>query len=188
MSTGTVLEPLPTPAASDDKLYEVVNGQRVEKPPMSAYATRVAFVLAKHIDILAESRQSGLAVTEQIFLLDAASGLQRRPDAAFVSFQRWPADRPLPHTDPWPVVPELAVEVVSKNNPAEDVLDKVAEYFRAGVQLVWVVYPRQRQIYVYDSLTHPRVLTESDELDGLPVLPGFRLPVAALFPPVATQG
>jgi len=61
-------------------------------------------------------------------------------------YQRWPKDRPLPHTDPWLVVPELAIEVISKSNPAEEMLDKIQEYFDAGVQLVWVVYPKQRLV------------------------------------------
>jgi hypothetical protein len=46
-----------------------------------------------------------------------------------------------------------------------------------------VVYPRRRVIHVYESLTQIRGLTQTDDLDGGAVLPGFRLPVAALFPP-----
>ena len=111
-----------------------------------------------------------------------ARGLQqRRPDAAFVSYQRWAKNRPLPHTDPWLAVPELAIEALSKSNPAEDIVDKLQEYFEVGVQLVWVIYPRQRLVYVYESPSRIRVLTQTDELDGGSVLPGFKLPIAVLF-------
>jgi len=176
----------PANGASANVLYEIVNGQRVEKPPMSTYSTRIAFILAKHVDNFAEAQKKGQAGVEYIFRLDEATNLQRRPDVGYVSFQRWPQDRPLPHTDPWPVVPELAVEVVSPTNPAEGVVEKIAEYFQAGVQLVWVVFPRRRQVYVYESPTRIRVLTETDELDGGTVLAGFRLPLATLFSTVAT--
>jgi Uma2 family endonuclease len=167
----------------DDTLYEVVNGCRVEKPPMSTYATRSAFVIAKKLDDFAEAHQAGRAGTEYLFRLAAVPNLQRRPDAAFVSFQRWPADQPLPHTDPWNVVPELAAEVISPSNRAEEVLDRVAEYFQAGVQLVWMIYPRQQQVYVYESPTQVHIRTRSDELDGGQVLPGFRLALATVFGP-----
>ena len=30
------------------------------------------------------------------------------------------------------------------------------EYFRLGVQEVWIVLPTDHEIYVYDSPTHPR--------------------------------
>jgi Uma2 family endonuclease len=170
-------------AGADDResLYEMVNGQRVEKPLMSAYATRIAFLIAFHLEQFANSNRRGRAGMEQLFLLDRAANLQRRPDAAFVSYVRWPEDQPIPHTDPWPVVPEVLAEVISPTNSAELVLDRVAEYFQAGVQLVWYVYPRHRQVYVYESPTQVRILTGADELDGGPGLPGFRLPLSALF-------
>jgi Uma2 family endonuclease len=62
-------------------------------------------------------------------------------------------------------------------------MGEVVEYFQAGVQLVWVVFPTHRMIYVHDSLTKIRVLTMADELDGDSVLPGFRLAVSSLLPP-----
>ena len=162
-----------------DTLYEIVHGQRVEKPAMSAFAGLIGFQLAHQMQVFAEQTKRGRAMTEIIFGL--AEDLQRRPDAAFVSFERWAEDRLPPHTDPWPVVPNLAIEVVSKSNPAEDILDKLEEYFHAGVELVWIVYPRQRQVYVYESPTQVHIVSHSDELDGGRVLPGFRLPLATLF-------
>jgi len=165
-----------------DTLYEIVHGQRVEKPAMSAYASFIAFQLALHVQLFADKSKRGRAMTEILFRL--AEDLQRRPDAAFVSFERWAEDRLPPHTDPWPIVPNLAIEVVSKTNPAEDILDKLEEYFHAGVELVWIVYPRQRQIYVYESPTQVRIVNLTQELEGGKVLPGFRLPLTTLFGPI----
>jgi hypothetical protein len=61
------------------------------------------------------------------------------------------------------------------------VLGKVGEYFRAGVRLVWVVYPDQRVVFVYDSPLSARGFGDGDDLDGGIVLPGFRLGVSDLF-------
>jgi Uma2 family endonuclease len=106
----------------------------------------------------------------------------RRPDAAFVSFKRWAKNRPLPRdADAWDVVPDLTVEVVSPTDVAEQLQEKIDEYFRAGVSLVWVVYPLRSQVYVYQSPTQVRILTAADELDGGALLPDFRLSLSELF-------
>ena len=89
----------------------------------------------------------------------------RKPDLAFASFDVWPEDRPLPYRgNPVDVVPELMVEVVGPSDKAEDVFDKVFEYLRAGARLVWVVYPRVRQLHAYhDRDQPPRVFGDGSE-------------------------
>jgi Uma2 family endonuclease len=44
-----------------------------------------------------------------------------------------------------------------------------------------VVYPRQQEVYVYASPTQIQVLQLHQDLDGSDLIPGFRLPLAALF-------
>jgi Uma2 family endonuclease len=184
IDVATVAEPL----GAEEAFYEIINGERLEIPPMSAYAGKVASRLVRKLGDFAEAQQLGEAVVETLFRLPLAEdqGRNRRPDVAFVSFDRWPADRPQPvDANAWDVVPDLAVEVVSPHDLAEDLLDKILEYFRAGVRLVWMIWPRQRQVYAYETPTRIRVLAEADALEGEPVLPGFRLPLASLFDPVA---
>jgi len=106
---------------------------------------------------------------------------QHRPDVAFVSYDRWPQQRRMSRTEAWEVMPNLAVEVVSLTDRVDDVVDKIAEYLRAGVECVWVSLPSRKQVYVYESPTQVRILTRADELHGEPVLPQFRLPLTALF-------
>jgi Uma2 family endonuclease len=168
-------------AADADVLYEVVNGQRREVPPMGAFEAHIATRLSRFLGNHAWAQRLGNVEVEMTFRLDAATDLQRRPDVSFVSYDRWPRGRPVPRTSFWDVVPDLAVEVVSPTNTATEILDKIDEFFRAGVRLVWVIYPVKEQIYVYESRTVIRVLTLGDELDGGAVLPGFRLPLATLF-------
>ena len=59
----------------------------------------------------------------------------------------------------------------------------MAEYVAAGVRLVWVLYPEIGLADVYEAAGVSRYLTRADSLDGGPVLPGFTLPLAELFPP-----
>jgi Uma2 family endonuclease len=120
------------------------------------------------------------AVSEMLF--DLGAGLaQRRPDVAYVSYERWPRQRRVPRTRAWTVVPEMAVGVISPSNTFEEVVNKVHEYFRVGVQHVWVVAPPQQQVYVYQSPSHIRVLNVQDELTGDLFLPGLRLKLSELF-------
>lgn len=164
----------------DDKLYEVVDGQRIEPEPASAYATLLASALTYFFTQFALDRKLGLVATEALFVLDAARGLQRRPDVALVCFSRW-TEANVPNTAAWNVVPDLAVEVVSPSNLAEEVDAKTIEYFNAGVRLVWVIYPESQRVYVHQSPRQIEVVERSGELTGGDVMPGFRLPVQKLF-------
>ena len=165
----------------DDLLYEVVDNQVVELAPMGAYEVWIATLLVARLATFAGQHQLGRAVQEMLFDLTAATGRKRRPDVAFVSFDRWPPHRRIPRTEAWEVVPNLAVEVVSSTDTGDLIVDKIAEYFRAGVERVWVVFPSQEQVYTYDSPTSVRILARTDELSGDPVLPHFRLPLVELF-------
>ncbi len=171
----------PSIEAEPDGLYEVVDGQVVEKPEMGAFEMEIAGSLFLALENHARSHRLGKAQIEMLFLIDPTHALKRRPDVSFISIARWPIQTPAPQTSAWDVVPDLAVEVVSPTNTAEAVLEKLEEYFQAGAQLVWVAYPRRRKVYVYESPTSVRILQVGDDLDGGAVLPGFRLSLAELF-------
>ena len=148
---------------------------------MSAFACLIASTLFGLLFPHAQSR--GHLVMETLFRL-AGLGRNRRPDIAFVSYDRWPKSRPHNKDEnAWDVIPTLAIEVVSPTDLAEELLAKMEEYFRAGVQLVWIVYAKDAQVYVYQAPKDVRILTRTDTLDGGAVLPEFRLPLADLFPP-----
>jgi Uma2 family endonuclease len=166
------------------ELYEVIDGVRVELPPMSTYATVVANRIARVINDHVANNGLGWAFHETLFRLPLDPERNRRPDVAFVSFQRWPEDRPFSLTDnAWDVVPDLAIEVISPTDRVEELADKIHEYFSATVRQVWVVYPHRKWVQVYESLADTRGLSSSDQLDGGIVLPGFSVTVGSLFPP-----
>lgn len=77
--------------------------------------------------------------------------------------------------------PDLAVEILSPSNRYSEIQEKVTEYLEGGSRLVWVVDPRKRSVTDYRSRHAVRVLTGREELDGDPVLEGFRLPLGDLF-------
>ena len=79
------------------------------------------------------------------------------------------------------VVPDLAIEVISPSNTANEIAGKLAEYFEAGVRQTWVVYVEQRLVYIYRSVMSVRIVGVDDDLDGGEILPGFTLRLADLF-------
>lgn len=183
MATAAIT-PAPPPTAGpfgDEDHYEVVNGQRVEIPRMGSYESDLANDLAFFLNQFARSHRLGKAVVEVLFRIEVAANLQRKPDVAYVSYDRWPRGRKPAPKDAWNVVPDLAVEVVSDSNSANEIQTKIQDYFRCGVRLVWVVYPNQEHIYVYESPTRIDVRLKEHVLDAGPIIPGFRLPLAELF-------
>ncbi len=188
MNSTAVLEPVlatPPPLRDDETPYEIIDGARVELPPMSIYAVVTATELSRKLGNHGEAQNLGRAVTDGLFRLPLARdrNRNRQPDVAFLTYARWPKERPLSLVvNAWDVVPDLAVEIVSPTDRVEELFEKIAEYFEAGVSLVWVLFPNLQMVQVYESLTRVHGLTAADELDGGAVLPGFRTSVAGLFP------
>jgi Uma2 family endonuclease len=182
MSTASALAG--TPPGKElipDFHYEVVDGQFVETPWLRAFESVIASDLQSRIGLFAMENKLGRVTTETLFVVDAIRNLQRRPDVAYVSFGRWSRNLRVPRIEAWDVIPDLAVEVVSPSNTADEVLGKIREYFQAGVRRVWLIFPTEEQAYVYRSPTKNVILTTSDEFDGEDVLPGFRLGLSTLF-------
>jgi Uma2 family endonuclease len=165
-----------------EERYEIIDGEFVELSPKSADSQGFAFRLARHLSNFGIDRDVGEAFTEILVKLPLPVDRNRRPDAIFVPYDRWPKNKPLPDTNAWDVLPSVCVEVVSPRDLAEEILDKLLEYFESGVQQVWVAYPRHGLLFVHDSPTAVRVLTRDEILEGGTVLPGFRLALSELFP------
>jgi Uma2 family endonuclease len=164
-----------------DRHYEVVDDLIVGEPPLGARETWIASRLVRGIIAFDIPGKLGNVVDEALFVLETSPKLRRRPDVAFISNERWPFDRPAPSESAWDVVPDLAVEIISPSDQSHNTMAKLEEYFRVGVRLVWVIYPEFRKVYAYDSTTSVRILKVGDDLEGGPVLPGFRYPVLGLF-------
>jgi Uma2 family endonuclease len=121
----------------------------------------------------------GLVLAEVGFTLSRGPDTVRAPDVAFVRRSRIPADGvPVGY---WEGGPDLAVEVISPSESAEDVREKIGEYLAAGTSLVWIIYPRRRSVEVWRADGSRVDLPATATLSGEDVAPGFELPVAEIF-------
>ena len=75
------------------------------------------------------------------------------------------------------------IEVISPNDTAYEVDEKVQLYLDAGTRLVWVVNPQQRTVEVHRPTSLGSILREQDELTGEDVVPGFACRVGDFFAP-----
>ncbi len=174
------IPPLDFPLDSE-RLWEVINDQEVELPIMGVYEGLIASRLNRKVGNFAEDQNLGHVVTEVLFRLDPEKTTMRRPDVAFVSFERWSQDQAIPAGNGWRVVPDLTVEIVSPTDIADEVMTKVFEYLAAGVSLVWVIYPRNRRVVIFNAANNCQVINPDGQLDGVDILPGFQISLAELF-------
>ncbi len=79
------------------------------------------------------------------------------------------------------MAPDLAVEVVLPTDTARQMRRKADQYLAAGTRLVWVIYPEDRLIDVYQAGHDPHPFKIDDTLNGGDVLPGLTLPVRQVF-------
>ena len=157
---------------------ELIEGVLVEKVmglPESILGSAVIAILHTFVVTRNLGFVSGMDGTYELM-----PRLVRIPDIAFTNWDRVPGGRQ--PTAPVPeLVPNLAVEVLSRSNTPGEMALKRRDYFSSGVELVWEIDSPTRTIRVYTSLTNMRTLTTADILDGGTVLPNFAIPVGQVF-------
>lgn len=164
----------------DGNLYELLRGELVSTPMSSYESSDIAAGIVTVLRTYAHASKLGrVAGADGAFILARDPYTVRIPDASFVRMDRLPP--PEQRRRFLELAPDLAVEVVSPSDSANDVQEKVREYLDYGVQLIWVVHPLQRTVTVYRPDRSAHVLYEEDTLDGGDVLPGFSLSVAIIF-------
>ena len=159
--------------------YELSQGELVPMTPVNFNHGRIVVRFARKLDQFVEERGLGAVGTEIGFRLARNPDTLRAPDIAFVARSREPQGAAAEKFAE--LAPDLAVEVLSPDDSASDVLKKVEEYLASGVLLVWVADPATQTVTVYRSLEDVRVRTAQQDLDGGDVLPGFRCKIADIF-------
>lgn len=75
--------------------------------------------------------------------------------------------------------PELAIEVVSSESAAR-LEEKIRLYLTHGGKSVWAVYPGERMVRIHPA-AHELKTFFDDQLTDSIVLPGFSVPISAIF-------
>ncbi len=170
-------------AMPDGDCYELVGGQLLERQ-MGMESSLVGSRLLSRLQRFCEEQGQGWTFNSdngyQCFPHEPS--LVRRPDLSFIRHGRLPGGM-VPKG--WAKIPpDLAVEVVSPNDNAYQLDDKLEDYEKVGVPLVWIVYPNSRTVLIRRSDGTMSHLHEDDILSGENVIPGFQCSVREIFPPL----
>jgi Uma2 family endonuclease len=168
------------PELPDRRGCELIDGEWVEKN-MGAQAAIVGLNVNARIRDHAGAHQLGLAFSSDVgyqIFADKPKRM-RKPDGSFIRRGRLPGDKPpRGHLH---IPPDLAIEVISPNDLAENIEERIADFLQAGTQLLWVLHPSTRTVYVFRQGGTVSRLTAADDLGGEDVLPGFACRIEELF-------
>lgn len=165
--------------------YELVDGKLIEvghvSPPHGRIAARLGQLLLNHIEA---HHIEGRVYVEAGYVLGLRRDPERLrvPDVSYVSEATLRARGGEPARGWFRLVADLVIEIDSPGRQPAIERQRIQDYMEAGVRLIWIIHTDQRSVTVYHADGSRRLLRAHDELDGDAVLPGFRLPLARLFP------
>ena len=158
---------------------ELVNGRVVPMAPAKFEHGDLEFELGLRLRVYAQEAKRGRVVGGEVGIY-----IRRNPDTVrgadilYISHERLARRGPSAFLD---VAPEVVVEILSPDNRPSEVAQKVQEYLSIGVDRVWVVDRRHRQVRVYRSPEQVDTLGIGDTLRDEEILPGFFIPISELF-------
>jgi Uma2 family endonuclease len=157
--------------------YELNDGVLVVMAPPGDFHARYQAKVIIRLDA-AESLELGEVRGEVGIVLRRNPDRVVGADAAFILTKSLPAQKtPEGYLE---TIPELVVEIRSKNDTNAEIIAKADEYFAAGVQVVWIVDPASRTLAAHWPDTSVQVF-RGDEPVTCDLLPGFAVPAARFF-------
>lgn len=165
------------------KGYELIDGELVEMPDMCAKSSWVWTELYFQLrSFLAKSKLGIAAGSDASYACwpDRPKHV-RKPD---VSFIRCDSEQFILPDVNYQVAPDLVVEVISPNDLASELDEKVQEFLDAGTCLFWIVNPVLRTVLIRRADGTLQLLNDPAELSGEGVLPGFKVALADFLPRV----
>lgn len=159
--------------------FELVRGEVIEvSRPTRIHGKTCASITFK-LELFTRKRKKGYIVcNDSGVVLEHDPDTVRGPDIAYYEDVQRFEDLPEKWGD---TVPRLAVEVLSPNDTARYLTEKVNDFLNNGVDVVWVVDPESRTVTIYSRTEGVKSLTEKDTITGGDVLPGFKCKVADFF-------
>jgi Uma2 family endonuclease len=114
--------------------YELIEGELVKMVPTGVEHSNVENGTAFQLTLFNKQHKLGRILTGKIgFYIRGNDRTVRAADVAFISYERLPVDASLEGYSR--IAPDLVVEVISPGNTAEEMEEKVREWFDFGVQV-----------------------------------------------------
>lgn len=158
---------------------ELVRGRLVVREPPGTWHGRVSAAVLLVLGAFVKEHRAGTVVAQDTgFRIASDPDTVLAPDVAFLDPER---SKRITRRGYAAVAPNLVVEVLSPDDRPADVLEKIAEWLGAGVELAWVVDPERREVRVHRADGSLALRGDGETLDGEGVLPGFTCVVRDLL-------
>lgn len=162
-----------------DRHFELEQGEVVEMPGPGG---RHGVVCANAVSILRafvrQRRRGHVCSNDTGVIWGRTPDTVRGPDVILFDESRRYEDMEIKYIER---VPAVVVEVLSPSDRWAKVVRRISQFLQKGVAIVWVIDPEDRTVTVFEPNQYPRVLEESDEIEGFAILPEFRCKVAEFF-------
>lgn len=165
--------------------YELIAGELIEMSPTGFLHVIIAGNVYRVLYAFATPRRLGYVCGDSLIYvlhIEPVTGKRttRIPDVSFIRKGRQPAAADL--AKPFRGAPDLAVEVMSPDDSATDLLDRIRHYFTYGTTEVWVLYPQQRELHRHVS-GQPTIdiYAGDDPVETAAFFPGLELITSSLF-------
>jgi Uma2 family endonuclease len=109
------------------------------------------------------------------------NGATRSPDVSWIKIERWNALTPEQRKRFLPLCPDFVMELVSESDDLADTQAKMREYIANGLQLGWLINPKNQQVEIYRPNQEIEVLESPTSVSGEDVLLGFILDLQPIF-------
>lgn len=100
------------------------------------------------------------------------------PDLTYISYARLPVS--WQRNEACPITPELVIEIISLGQTKRQFADKAKDYFKAGVERVWIVDPEAISIQIFFTIDSSQLYTNDMSITD-DLFPGLKLTVTEIF-------
>lgn len=157
---------------------ELAAGRVITLSPPTPEHGNCVLNLGKALATYAQKEESGYACFELGFLLERDPDTLRFPAVSYFTLGPRFAETDNVYTT---TRPQLVVEIASTSDRRRGLDERVAEWLKWGVKMVWVLDPNTRQAHSFESHRSGLRLHEEQTLIGATVLWGFAVTVGDLF-------
>ena len=175
-------------AMSEDIRIEIINGEIIEMAAAGILHNIIIGNIFRVLDFFVVRHELGSVFTDGLTYLMYSDPSTLKDsfisDVSFIRNTNTPAEFDI--IKPHPGAPDLAVEVISPNDKAVNVQDKILTYLEKGTEQVWIAYPdigNQSLHQYHKGSSTIRIYQKPDEaIDTGELFPGLNdLTIATIF-------